>query len=128
MSLCYYKIVDGRQGEVQNPYVEIIVVYNVDSYHDDTPKETSVASVKCVQPNRNEDNKIQGKKIIPKYQLQNTLTHTTMNHRQGQRRKKTIASVKKLGHICEDMPLCYYKIVDGRKVEKHKPYDEIMIA
>jgi hypothetical protein len=68
-SLRYFRIVDGKQVEVPKTEDEITIAYNADSDHDEIPQKTSLASISCVQKNRNEENKLQREKITPKNQV-----------------------------------------------------------
>jgi hypothetical protein len=66
-SLRYFRIVDGKQVEVSKTEDEITIAYNADSDHDEIPQKASLASISCVQKNRNEENKLQREIITPKY-------------------------------------------------------------
>jgi hypothetical protein len=66
-SLHYFKIVDGKQVEVPKTEDEITIAYNTYSDHDEILQKTSLASISCVQKNRNKENKLQREIITSKY-------------------------------------------------------------
>jgi hypothetical protein len=67
--------VDGKQVEVHKPDDEITIAYNSDPDHDEIPQKASLASISCVQQNRNEENELQREIITPrkKNQIQQSI-------------------------------------------------------
>jgi hypothetical protein len=86
--------VDGKQVEVPKTKEEITIAYNADSNHDEIPQKASLASISCVQKNRNEETKLQRKKITPKNQVHQPIAkyippHLKKDKSQSPRKKES---------------------------------------